>query len=226
MRNFWAFCAAIALSASGCFAEETKAPSTDTANLPWVYDFQLALDKAKEQKTLALVYLYASDNDKCKELERSVFTNPAVAEALRKVVPMRANFSDNTKLAYKLWLFGADTFAVVDPSGTVIARADVKDSIDTSEKLLDFLVKAEKSKAEADENSAKENSKKDGNKKADTKPADAQTSATAPPAPVADKATSASDQATSTPAAAVDSTTLSAPLPAADNVTSEPPKVG
>ena len=173
-------CAATMFATTFSYAQgEVSATDTlvsDSMEINWVYDSQIALDKAKERKTVVLYYFYADENDNCKALEHSVFTSPNVIEAFKTIIPIKCSFMDNSKLAYNLWLFGSGTFAVVEPQeGTVLARADVKTPITTSEELLTLIANSKATaKATAEKAEAKEETKKTPAEKA--KVADEQTS--------------------------------------------------
>ncbi len=129
----------VPVSTTASMEQQAATPQSDATKIPWVYDLQLARDKAKINNKLVLVYFYTAENNKCQILENQVFTDPRVISELNNLIPMKANFATNTKLAYQLWLFGAGTFAISTADGNILLRRDVDNQIDSVEGLLSFI---------------------------------------------------------------------------------------
>ncbi|MDD4280482.1 MAG: hypothetical protein PHX74_12200 [Candidatus Sumerlaeales bacterium] len=135
---------AVPSATESAIAQPTNPASTE---IKWSYDLLIAEDQAMKTGQLVLVYFETDTNAKCKTLEQNVFSNPLVIAEMQKLVPIKADFLTNTKLAYSLWLYGAGTFAILDANGTVLVRADVDEAIDSVDEFLAFIKKGEEAKA-------------------------------------------------------------------------------
>lgn len=153
MKLFTTFATAALLTASAVYAQDdamaVPASSTDTtdsfydaASIPWSYDYPTALDKAQATKSLILLYLSAEGSTRCEMMEKDVFTNREVLSAIGQFVPVRAKFVDNTKLAYKMRLFGSSTFVITTADGVILERSNIDNPIETSQDFVAFMQRA------------------------------------------------------------------------------------
>ncbi len=89
--------------------------------IAWVPDVQTARRLAAEQNRLVLLHFWAPDCMPCKEVERTVFSSPVVAETLRQdFVAVKVNAYDAPALRMEYKVDRWPTDVVTTPNGEVI----------------------------------------------------------------------------------------------------------
>jgi hypothetical protein len=63
-------------------------------NIPWARNFAAARKQARAEGKLIMVDFYKQTSDWCKRLDAQVFPSPAVAEAMRRFVPVKVDAND------------------------------------------------------------------------------------------------------------------------------------
>lgn len=79
-----------------------------------------ALSKARAERKLVMVDVYAEWCGWCKKLDREVFTDARVASALRNVVSIRMDADREERLAEQYRIDSLPTLLFLDPSGKVV----------------------------------------------------------------------------------------------------------
>ena len=87
--------------------------------VPWRSDFAAAQAEARTANKPILLYFTAEWCGPCQEMRRYVWTDPQVAEALKKFVPVRIDVDRDPKLAQQFQINTIPAFFIVDPSGRV-----------------------------------------------------------------------------------------------------------
>lgn len=94
------------------------------ASFAWQEDLDKARLEAKDKGLPILLYFTADWCAPCKELARSVFPDPRLAETMRDWVPVRldADAQRNAALASEYGISAIPTFIVLDPQGKYVTR--------------------------------------------------------------------------------------------------------
>lgn len=113
--------------------------SSDSASEPeWQTDFDKALALAAERNRPALLRFTAQWCPPCQVMDRSVFPNPDVKQALsERVIPVILDIDQdqNADLAWRYRVQGIPTMILIDANGKVLNRAGFM----SAEGLLEFL---------------------------------------------------------------------------------------
>jgi thioredoxin-related protein/YHS domain-containing protein len=92
--------------------------------LPWASDFAAACQQANAQGKLVLVHFYSDDCPPCVRVERNVFSQAAVAEAVGKTcVPVKVHARKSAELAAKYGVQQWPTDVFVLPNGQEVSRS-------------------------------------------------------------------------------------------------------
>ncbi len=92
--------------------------------LPWAADFAQACQQANAQGKLVLLHFYSDDCPPCVRVERNVFSQAAVAEAVgRNYVPVKVHVRKTPALAAKYQVQQWPTDVFVTPEGLEVKRS-------------------------------------------------------------------------------------------------------
>jgi thioredoxin-related protein/YHS domain-containing protein/ElaB/YqjD/DUF883 family membrane-anchored ribosome-binding protein len=92
--------------------------------LPWAADFAQACQQANAQGKLVLIHFYSDDCPPCVRVERNVFSQAAVAEAVgRSCVPVKVHARNSHELATKYRVQQWPTDVFVTPAGIEVTRS-------------------------------------------------------------------------------------------------------
>jgi thiol-disulfide isomerase/thioredoxin/YHS domain-containing protein len=92
--------------------------------LPWAADYAAACQQANAQGKLVLLHFYSDDCPPCVRVERNVFSQPAVAEAVgRCCVPVKVHVRKTPELATKYRVQQWPTDVFVRPDGQEVTRS-------------------------------------------------------------------------------------------------------
>ena len=92
--------------------------------LPWATDFAQACQQANAQGKLVLVHFYSDDCPPCVRVEKNVFSQAAVAEAVGKsCVPVKVHVRKSPDLATKYHVQQWPTDVFVTPAGLEVTRS-------------------------------------------------------------------------------------------------------
>ncbi len=127
----------LALAASGCRGREERASSADTppdhsqnspasVSLPFTpLSFDEALVRARAEKKLVFVDLYADWCGWCTRMDEDVFTNERVQTALLGYIPIKVDADRGGRsVAARYRVSGLPTFLLVNGDGEVVGRFD------------------------------------------------------------------------------------------------------
>jgi len=109
-------------------AQPTTAPKTtppakpkEPLKLTWQHDLAAALKTAKQQNRLVFVDFYATWCPPCRMMERQVFPQEKVIQALHKLVTAKIDVDKHPKDAQRYEIRALPTLMVLDASGRVIS---------------------------------------------------------------------------------------------------------
>lgn len=88
--------------------------------VPWQSDLQAARDLSAKTKKPVLAYFTAEWCGPCQEMRRSVFSDHAVADATRKVIPVRIDVDRQAQVAQRFQIEAMPTFILISPSGQIL----------------------------------------------------------------------------------------------------------
>jgi YHS domain-containing protein/thiol-disulfide isomerase/thioredoxin len=89
----------------------------------WTGDFRQACDTAAQQKRLVLLHFYSDNCAPCVRVDKEVFSQPQVAEAVeRYCVPMKVHVEHTPELARKYNIQRWPTDVLVTPAGLEVYR--------------------------------------------------------------------------------------------------------
>ena len=106
------------------------APLLAQGPVKWEHDYQSALSRAKAEKKVIFMDLWAEWCGPCLHLQKNVFPTPEAAAALAKVVPYSAlvqkrdgtPLAEGTKLADQFKLSAFPTLVILDANGKELRR--------------------------------------------------------------------------------------------------------
>jgi YHS domain-containing protein len=90
----------------------------------WVTDLRSAFQTAARERKLVLLHFYSDDCRPCKSLERNVFSQPEVGEAIRRnYVPVKVNANSSPDLVKRYNVEAWPTDVMVTAAGLEVSRA-------------------------------------------------------------------------------------------------------
>ena len=105
----------------------------------WGEDFDTALRQAAESGKELVVAFHSDGCPPCTAMDRTVLGSQAVQRSLADFVPVRVNVAQNPDLAQRYFVQVTPTYAVLGPSGKLVARTD---GYHTEEMFVAFLQQA------------------------------------------------------------------------------------
>jgi thioredoxin-related protein/YHS domain-containing protein len=89
----------------------------------WESDFETAMQKAAQQNRLVLVHFWNDGCPPCKEVDRTVFPDPQVAQAIHaSYVPVKVHAGQRADLAQKLGVRAWPTDVILTPRGDKLGQ--------------------------------------------------------------------------------------------------------
>lgn len=98
--------------------------ATGCSEVRWRPDLGGAMRLAAERNQMVLVAYWSALNPDCQRMEREVFTNPAVREALRGAIPVRLDALLNRRFAETYGLRTVPSFIIFAPDGRILRTAE------------------------------------------------------------------------------------------------------
>lgn len=109
------------LAAMVLFAVATTSLAQDV--MPWAPNLEAAQQMAARQNQLVLIHFWTPDCVPCKRLDATVFSQPAVAQAIsRSFVPVKVNAHQLPATAKQLGVNRWPTDVIITPAGQVLHR--------------------------------------------------------------------------------------------------------
>jgi len=90
--------------------------------IPWLYDLEAGRQTAAQQDRLLFVEFYSPTCGVCTRMDRDVFSQESVVEALADFVPVKLDVGTHQDLAASYGVLAVPTLIVMDSQGTLIAR--------------------------------------------------------------------------------------------------------
>jgi protein disulfide-isomerase len=91
--------------------------------IPWAADFRNACEMAAEQRRLVLLHFYNDNCEPCVRLDRNVFNQAEVADAvIQNYIPLKVHAGKEPELATRYQVARWPTDVVVTPSGLEVFR--------------------------------------------------------------------------------------------------------
>jgi thioredoxin-related protein len=88
----------------------------------WVYSFDEGMDLARQNQTLAMVYLFSGWSHWCTELDRTTFQDKTVMAALKKMACVKISGDTENELVDRLQVFGFPTILFLNGDEEVVGR--------------------------------------------------------------------------------------------------------
>jgi hypothetical protein len=92
----------------------------DGTGIQWLFDYHAALSAARNQGKQVLVFFSARGNRVATRYTKEFFREPAVRTALDRFLLVKLDFPMNTRLGYRLGIFGAGQLVIVNGDDTKI----------------------------------------------------------------------------------------------------------
>ncbi len=105
----------------------------------WGEDFDAALQQAAAADKNIVVAFHSDGCPPCAAMDRTVLPSEAVQRSLGDFIPVRVNVAYNLELARRYFVQVTPTYAVLSPSGKLLARTD---GYHTEEMFIAFLQQA------------------------------------------------------------------------------------
>jgi hypothetical protein len=93
----------------------------DGTGMNWLYDYHVALGASRSQGKPVMVFFTARGNRMAARYTSEFFNQPDVQQALDRFISVKLDFPMNTRLAYRLGVFGAGQIVVVNGEDTKVA---------------------------------------------------------------------------------------------------------
>jgi len=114
-----------------------RATTLPNSTLPWMLDMGTASEAARNSGRNVLILFVAPGNRVVERLDREFFESPAMRDLLAKFVLARVSFVNNSRVAYRLGVYGAGTIAVTTPNGEPLKTVvEIPPSPDDLAKIL------------------------------------------------------------------------------------------
>jgi len=104
--------------------------------IPWRTDFAAARAEAERLHRPLFMDFTASWCPPCQQMARTTWTDPAVAAALKDIIPVKIDLDQNHELAQQYDVQSIPAFRMVDSKGTVLKSGG---GLMTSEQFLAWL---------------------------------------------------------------------------------------
>lgn len=88
----------------------------------WGHDYSVAIEEAAASDRNVLLVFQLPGCPPCRRMERSVFPDPKVAQAIASLVPVHLDLSQSPELSERYQVYGAPTYLLLDPQGRLLAR--------------------------------------------------------------------------------------------------------
>lgn len=115
-------------------------PGALWGQIPWASDFQAASEAARAERKLVLLHFFSDDCPPCVRVERNVFSQPEVAQAIaRNYVPVKVHVKQSPQLANRYQVRSWPTDIFVNPAGQEIFRTTSPQAVADYISLVDQI---------------------------------------------------------------------------------------